>query len=272
MRIDSALLADQSPSGAQRWASGVASLDAALGGGVAYGCIHEAYAAQAADAAAATGFVIGLTTGMTSHRREVMWLRWRHSAGRDSPGLGGVLQANGWAELGGAPGHALCAIIPDIRALLRTAVDALRCPALGAVIVEGWGQMRELDLTASRRLALAAEKSGVPLFLLRIDAPPVPSAARTRWQVAAAPSHALPGNAPGRPTFDITLLRQRSGPSGMDWRLEWDRDRRTFLTTTYAAKTLSGVVVSVPPGRTAGDRAAGDRTPGPVRPDDRRAA
>ena len=267
MRIDSALLADPSPPGAHRWASGVASLDAVLGGGLAYGCIHEAYAAQAADAAAATGFVVGLTTGMTSHRREVMWLRWRHSAG-----LGGVFQANGWAELGGAPGHALCAIIPDIRALLRTAVDALRCPALGAVIVEGWGQMHELNLTASRRLALAAEKSGVPLFLLRIDAPPVPSAAHTRWQVAAAPSHALPGNAPGRPTFDITLLRQRSGPSGMDWRLEWDRDQRTFLTTTCAAKTLSGVVVSVPPGRAAGDRAAGDRAIGSVRPDGRRAA
>ena len=229
------------PSGPCRRPFGIASLDAALGGGLARGRIHEIYGAEDDDFASAAGFALGMATGLNDPGRTVLWLRVQRAAR-----LGGVLQANGWAELGGAPWSGLVGVVPDTMALLRAGVDALRCAALGAVIVEGWGAMRELDLTASRRLSLAAEKSGVPLLLLRHDAAPVPSAAQTRWQVAAAPSHTLPGNAPGRPSFDVTLLRQRSGPCGLGWRLEWDRDRRMFLEAA-----LSGAVVSPPAHRPA---------------------
>jgi protein ImuA len=103
-----------------------------------------------------------------------------------------------------------------------------------------------LDLTASRRLALAAEQSGATLFLLRLGAEPAPSAADTRWAVSAAPSEALEANAPGAPTFDIELLRRRSGPSGMRWRLEWNRDRLAFIDPA-----LPGAVVSLSTGRPA---------------------
>jgi protein ImuA len=235
------------PAEAGRWATGVASLDAALAGGVAYGRIHEIYAAEAGDASAAAGLAVAMTTGMTQGQRSVMWLRSHRAATQ-----GGFVQASGWGDLGGAPGNGLLGLVPDTMALLRTAVDALRCASLGAVIVEGWGAMRELDLTASRRLALAAERSGVPLFVLRFDATPVPSAAQTRWQVAAMPSHELPGRAPGMPAFDITLLRQRSGPCGLDWRLEWDRDQRKFREAA-----LSGAVVPVPVHRPVADSGAG---------------
>lgn len=88
-----------------------------------------------------------------------------------------------------------------------------------------------------------AERSGAPLVLLRIDATPKPSAAQTRWQVASAPSRTLPGNAPGLTTFYVTLLRQRAGPCGLVWRLEWDRDHRIFREAP-----LSGGVVPVPAG------------------------
>ncbi|MBU6266801.1 MAG: hypothetical protein KGN34_04610 [Sphingomonadales bacterium] len=203
--------------------------------------VHEVYAAEAEDAAAAGGFVMALAAGLAGKSRPVLWLRLRLAAR-----LGGVLQAEGWRDLGGRPGKALVSVLPDTVALLRAAVEGLRCPALGAVVVEGWGAMRELDLTASRRFSLAAERSGVPLLLLRIDATPVPSAAQTRWQVAPAPSVALPGNAPGHPCFDVTLLRQRGGPSGQGWRLEWDRDQCQFREAP-----LPGAVVSVPADRPA---------------------
>ncbi|MCY1672589.1 hypothetical protein OVA07_16435 [Novosphingobium sp. SL115] len=228
---------------------GIASLDAALGGGLARGRVHEFYATEGDDAASAAGFVVSVATGMTASGGTVLWLRAQRAAR-----MSGVLQAHGWTELGGTPGRELVGVMPDSMSLLRAAVDALRCAALGAVIMEGWGVMRELDLTASRRLALAAEKSGVPLLLLRHEATPVPSAAQTRWRVAAAPSHALPGNAPGGPTFDVTLLRQRSGPCGLDWRLEWDRDRRMFREAA-----LSGAVVSPPAHRPAADSGGDDR-------------
>ena len=258
MRIIPALAcAHEIPDKAHRWASGVASLDAALGGGLSRGRVHEIYAAQESDAATITGFAVTAATGMAEEKRHILWLRSRRSLGR-----GGILQANGWAELGGVPGTGLLAIVPDTITLLRAATDALRCGALGAVVAEDWGRMRELDFTASRRLALAAEKSGVPLVLLRLDADPVNSAAQTRWQVAAAPSQALPGNAPGQPTFDLELLRQRSGPSGLSWRLEWDRDRRKFRE-----QTLSGVVAPVPASKPAADAGTG-----PVHPHSRFAA
>lgn len=235
----------------RRWASGVATLDAALAGGLAYGHVHEVYAAQPEDAPSAAALALALATAMTAAERNrngpVMWLRSTRAVRH-----GGIVQASGWTELGGTPDRALLAVVPDAIALLRASVDALRCAALGAVIVEHWGTMRELDLTASRRLMLAARQSGVPLFVVRADADPVPSAALTRWEVAAAPSRALPGNAPGFPTFDITLLRQRSGPSGLDWRLEWDRDR-----TEFREAALSGLVVPVPVRGPAAHRGAG---------------
>ncbi|MDE2597623.1 MAG: hypothetical protein KGL44_12175 [Sphingomonadales bacterium] len=221
-------------------AFGIASLDKTLGGGLARGRVHEVYAAEPDDAAAVIGFAMALANGLArNEQRTTLWLRSMRAMR-----LGGVLQAQGWAELGGAPDMALLGMVPDAMALLRATVEALRCPALSVVIAESWGSMRELDLTASRRLALAAEKSGVPLLLLRLEAEPVPSAAQTRWQVASAPSQALPGNASGAPVFDITLLRQKSGPCGMNWRLEWDRDRRIFREAP-----LSGLVVPVPADR-----------------------
>lgn len=257
MRIVPAPCDQPIPAKTDCWTSGVASMDSALSGGLARSCVHEVYAAENADAAAAAGFAVALSSGMNgaagmnAQQRGVLWLRSRKSVWG-----AGVFQANGWAGLGGSPGDGLLGVVPDTIALLRTAVDALRCGGLGAVVVEGWGTMRELDLTASRRLALAAEKSGVPLFLLRIDAAPVASAAQTRWQVAAAPSQALPGRAPGQPTFDIELLRQRSGPCGFKWRLEWDCDRRKFRESK-----ISGAVVAVPAGRPAAD--TGSRLPQP---------
>jgi protein ImuA len=135
-----------------------------LVGGPARARVHEVYVEEAEDAAAAGGFAMALAAGMAGKPHPVLWLRSRRAAG-----LGGMLQAEGWRDLGGRPGKGLVSILPDTMALLRAAVEGLRCPALGAVVMEGWGRMRELDLTASRRLSLAAEKSGMPLLLLRID-------------------------------------------------------------------------------------------------------
>lgn len=231
-----------------RWASGVASFDAALGGGMAYGRVHEIYAAEGGDGASATGFAVAIVTAMNEAGQTVFWLRSLRDIRQT-----GLIQANGWAELGGRPENVVFGALPDGTAVLRAAIGALRCKAVAAVIVESRGQMRELDLTASRRLALAAEKSSVPIFLLRSDAKPVPSAAQTRWQVACAPSQALPGNAPGWPTFDIELLRQKSGPSGMRWRLEWNRDQCKFREIQPGKTALSGAVVPVSASRSVAD-------------------
>jgi protein ImuA len=227
---------NQPPLPCLRWASGVASLDALLAGGFAYGHMHEFYAAGVEDMPATAGLALAFVTGMVKADKSVLWLRSARAVAQQ-----GILQANGWTEQGAEPGNFIFGIISDAKGLLKAAVDGLRSNALGAVVVETYGRFSELDMIASRRLVLAAEKSGTPLFLLRANAEPTPSAAETRWRIAAGPSRALFANAPGAPVFDIELLRQRSGPSGMRWQLEWDRDRRIF---TEAA--ASGALVSVP--------------------------
>jgi protein ImuA len=219
-----------------RWQTGVAELDQAIGGGFAFGRVHEVFAASTADVGASAGFALAVAFGGAAQEKPIVWLRTERAA----RGAGAV-QAAGFADFGGAPGACLFVLTDGTKALLRAAVDSLQCGGLGAVVVEGWGRMPELDLTASRRLLLAAKQSGVPLLLLRVDAVPVTSAAETRWEVSAAPSQALAANAPGYPCFDVKLLRCRSRPAGQSWRLEWDRDRNLFRDAAFP-----GAMVPVP--------------------------
>jgi protein ImuA len=230
-----------------RFATGHQALDAALGGGLARGRVHELFAAESDDCASAAGFAAMLALRATVPRAPILWLGTDEAERR-----GGRLYAPGLAELGGDPDALVLGLASDPKALLRGAADAARCAGLGAMIVECWGKCPALDLTASRRLALAAEQSGVTLIMLRLEAEPVPSAADTRWAIGAVPSRALEADAPGAPMFDIMLLRRRTGPSGMRWRLEWDRDQRIFCEPA-----LSGVVVPLPTRGPAADRPAG---------------
>lgn len=231
-----------------RLATGHAALDAALGGGLARRRLHELFAPDAGDAASAAGFATMLALRALEETPDVplLWLR-AGSAVRQ----GGRLHAPGLAELGGDPARLLLAEAPDPVALLRCANDAARCPGLAAAVVETWGPLPALDLTASRRLALAARETGITLLLLRLGAEPVPSAAETRWRIAAAASTALDAGAPGLPAIEIELLRWRSGPAGMRRRMEWDRDVRCFREPA-----LPGAVVPFPVRRAAADRDA----------------
>lgn len=236
-------LADAQP----RFATGHAAIDRALGGGLARGRVHELFAGDGEAASSAAGFAVMLALRAQIAGAPILWLRSDEAMRR-----GGALHAPGLVELGGDPASLLLGIAPDLLGLLRVASDAARCGGLGAILIECWGEARALDLTASRRLALAAEQSGVPLLLLRIDARPVPGAADTRWQVHSAPSQPLAGNAPGQTMLDIELLRHRSGFSGMRWRVEWNRDERIFCEPA-----LSGAVVPLPVGGSAALPAAG---------------
>jgi protein ImuA len=99
--------------------------------------------------------------------------------------------------------------------------EGLGCRDLAFVIGELAGNPRALDLTASRRLGLAAEKHGTPLWLVRLGAERDLSSARMRWQAGAAAS-ALPRwnpQAPGAPAWRAELFRARAHPPG-EWVLE----------------------------------------------------
>lgn len=206
---------------AAAWLSfGSEDLDARLGGGLAMAALHEFYAASDGPAAAALALLLALRCDRAG---PLVWLR------EDRARHDGRPYGLGLAELGHDPARLLLVQVPDTLALLRAGAEAVACAAVAVVILEPWGKATAVDLTASRRLAMAAARSGVPALLLR-QGQPVPSAAQSRWQVATAPSTALAANAPGAPAFDISLLRHRSGITDLSARLEWDRDRARFAT------------------------------------------
>jgi len=94
--------------------------------------------------------------------------------------------------------------------------EGLRCRDLAFVMGEITGNPRALDMTASRRLGLAAEKHGVPLWLVRLDARRDLSSARQRWvvQAAASPEPRWNPAAPGTPSWQAELFRARRHPPG----------------------------------------------------------
>ena len=96
--------------------------------------------------------------------------------------------------------------------------EGLRCRDLAFVLGEIGGNPRALDFTASRRLSLAAERHGVPLWLVRIDARRDLSSARMRWEVQSAPSARPRWNAaaPGQPAWRAELFRARQHSPG-EW-------------------------------------------------------
>lgn len=104
--------------------------------------------------------------------------------------------------------------------------EGLRCRDLALVIGEIAGNPRALDFTAVRRLSLAVERHGVPLWLVRLDARRDLSSARQRWEAASVPSPAPSWNpaVPGAPAWQAELFRARTHPPGK-WTLSDEENR-----------------------------------------------
>lgn len=213
------------------FALGCEPLDARLGGGLVKGALHE-LCAKPGDHATASAFALMLALRAGTKGRPILWVREDKSER-----MSGALYGPGMAELGANPDDIILVQAPDTLAALRAGADILACMGLAAAIIEPFGVAKSLDLTASRKLVLAAEKSGVAAFVLRESGAPFASAAATRWQVAAAPSRMLPGEAPGHTALALELLRHRGGISPFSCILEWNRDTRTFAP-------ISGAVLS----------------------------
>lgn len=97
----------------------------------------------------------------------------------------------------------------------------------GAVVICALAAQRKpLDLKATRRLLLFAERNRARCLLLR----PLEdtSAAWTRWRVSPAPSEAEAREL-GPPAFRAELVRNRAGPAGQSFILEWNAHERRLI-------------------------------------------
>jgi protein ImuA len=219
---------------------GLPGPDEVLSGGLATGALHEVFAAQFGDATAAAGFVVTLASRTDQHRK-ILWVR--HEFARQEAGN---VHAPGLVELGIDPNRFILVGVHDPLLALRAANEGARCSALAAVIIEIWSETRALDLTATRRLSLAASLSGAAVFLLRTRAAVRPSTAVTRWSVQSVASSPLPGEVPGNPIFELTLLRHRGGIPPRTWRVEWNRDECRFREPSALSRALASIPADRP--------------------------
>jgi protein ImuA len=222
---------------------GVATIDRALpGGGLARGALHEILGAggdeeDSALAAAFTARILGRLILPTSPSRPppipspacgggVGW----EQAVRGEVGVilwclaRPDLYGPGLAAHGLDPGRIVLVRAPRDGEILWAMEEGLRASGILAVV----GEVGSLPAVASRRLQLAAERSGITAFLLRrwrdggqaARERALPNAAITRWRITALPSRTAPGvPGIGRPRWRVELLRCRGGEPA-SWEME----------------------------------------------------
>jgi protein ImuA len=202
---------------------GHAKADAALGGGIACGALHEVFAGAPGHETAATGFALTLAM-KAGQGKSLFWIRQDFAALE-----AGEISATGLLELGADPARAFLFRAAHVEDALRAAGEGLACASLGVLVLETWGESKLLDLSLSRRLTLTAARHGVTVVHLRAHATPSTSAAETRWIVKA---HASPPHEEnwGMPVFDASLARNRHGTTGQ-WVMEWNADDGAFRET-----------------------------------------
>jgi protein ImuA len=193
---------------------GLPAIDEVMGGGLPLACLHEIIG-QDGDGAA-TGFCADLAGRLASAAgRPVLWCQRAFD-----------LYGPGMVEFGLDPNRLIVLAARRMAERLQAMEEGLRCPALAAVVAEVDG----LELTAARRLQLAAETGGVTGFVLCQGDTAAPAAAATRWRVtAAAAGHGVDrsvagsrraGRWLGAPRWRVELRRCRGGRIG-----QWLIDR-----------------------------------------------
>ena len=194
---------------------GVTAIDRVLpDGGLARGALHEILGAggDEEDGALAAAFAAGIL-GRLAGDGTVLWCLPRPD-----------LYGHGLAAHGLDPAHIVLVRAPRDSEILWAMEEGLRTPGIAAVV----GEVGTLAAVASRRLQLAAERSGITAFLLRrwrdsgqaARERNLPNAAVTRWRIAALPSQPLRGEpGVGRPRWRVELLRCRGGEPAC-WEVE----------------------------------------------------
>lgn len=172
--------------------------------------LSELFAAAPRDAGW-TGFLLP----QVERGKPLLWVQDRMAiieSGRIyPPGLGGIELIHVEAR--------------DARAALWAMEEGVRCAGLSAVIGELWGDPAALDFTATRRLAVATERSRVPCWLVRLGGTANLSGARMRWRIASGPSigNSFDPRAPGASAWQAELFRARGHPPGC-WSIAHEAD------------------------------------------------
>lgn len=198
---------------------GLGPVEAAFPNGVfPTGALHEFLSELPEHAAASGGFIGGLLATLMQHGSACLWI----SVSR-------TLFPPALKAFGVEPHRIIFIDLKREKDVLWAMEEALKCDGLAAVIAE----VREISLTASRRLQLAVEQSKVTGFILRNDPRKLSTTACVaRWKISPLPSEpeeGMPGI--GFPRWNIELLKVRNGNPG-SWKMEWAAGRFIAITET----------------------------------------
>ncbi|MBN8553277.1 MAG: hypothetical protein J0L52_10330 [Caulobacterales bacterium] len=229
----------RAPSDASRFDLGHPQVDAGLGG-LNRRALHEVQAGTGADLASADGFALGLAV-RAAGTGVIAWIVQTMTTAEV-----GLPYGAGLADWGLDAGRVLFVQTRDATRLLAAAEDALRSGALGAVVMSVWAEPKALNLTATRRLALAARERGTAAILVRSRVAAQAGPAETRWTIKAAPSRALEDGAPGRPALTVRLDKNRTGAKPGQWVMEWRNDERRFADLASVSGDLVPLVGQQP--------------------------
>lgn len=201
---------------------GIRQIDSILGGGLAFGAIHELAPALPIHVGATQGFAVALAA-LT--RGSVLWVETDFARMEN-----GAPYGPGLALQGLDPDRLVMLAVPRATDVLWAMEEALRSRAVTIVIgmIGNVPDDRTLDEgTATRRLSLTAREAHGFGLLLRHRPSEAASAAATRWQIAAAPGVQDQFGGIGRTTFSLVLTKNRRGPCGR-WLVTWNHHERVF--------------------------------------------
>lgn len=246
--------------GAATTGLGMAAIDDRFEGGGLPAGAHQVGGVEG-DPLSAWGFGCALVSRLLAERPGACALLVQEASGARE---GGRLYAPGLLAFGLDPDRLALVEVRQGAEALRVANEALKSKTVAAVLVELCDGAVLADLSVTRRFNLAARRAGVLAILVTPDLSGT-SAALTRWRVAPAPS-ADGRRRLGAPAFDLTLTRNRLGPTGA-WTVEWDCHDRRFK---HPAAPLPASVARPPVDRPGapGPRlpaASGGRASGPYR-------
>jgi protein ImuA len=204
---------------------GLSALDGALEGGLALGALHEFAPAGPDHLGAAFGFALAIAirsllrpAGSAKH---VLLIETDFGAFETGKPY--------WLEeFGLSLGRLLILRAPRPFDALWAFEEALKSRAFAAVISELPGEGAAADLTATRRLSLAARASDTLGLLMRHRAPFSTTTAMTRWQIAAAPSEPDGFGGIGCTAFELSLNKNRRGRCGR-FMVRWNHATRSFV-------------------------------------------
>ncbi len=256
---------------------GITDVDACLNGGLARGALHEIAAADHCSIPAAFGFLLALTNislspsggegavgkqnseirnqknvvcesfqlptsdsgnpphpnSLPQRGREKICVLWPLAKQGHAFGMP---YAPGLRFFGLDPARVLFVRCASARDCLWTMEEGLRLGGIAAVIGT---RVKSMDLTASRRLQLAAEQANTPVLLLRNYHDNAPSAAATRWRVAPAPAARDAYGFYEQARFRVALDYARGGKAG-EWVMEWNHEAHSLRLSSALGDRAAG--------------------------------